>query len=1329
MKLWLFQIYSNITLSWVNQFALKNEPRLEDLNFTRREATSLGKNLLYGCENQVALVQRKFLKKGSFKIGGWVIRCFKWEFLYCILLKIVVICISFRLNSSFKSFIGGGYILGQIKSGFFFFSLYTLKILLDMQLNLKIARLSLKIQTSLIGIVYERLLTTERISASIQESNDRINQKMPNIYNIIFGDLNSVEAFIQALIELLTSPIKIFGVWILLHMQIGFSANVSVVAYLSLFLISQILQIIGATYKWNFMKLRDIRISRCHEYFSSFTTIRQLFWEDLVFEDLQSIREREVQANLHRFLFLMSGTFLEYNSHLLAKFLLFCSFAYLNHNQRHSDTSLKITIASGLSTLHALNLLTGPTRNIVSTILEGIISLRRIKEFFERSSQNSLFKEMGSVILFKNSNETENISINAPKCISDKTPYPSNINKNYVLFEFVNSNPSNTDSSESSCLIGTTQKNQVIIKLLSNNLFFRDKELCILLGESGSGKSVLINYLLEKFDSIGYLNYMNICYSSQNIWLPKGSIKSIILFGKKYDQSNYQRVVNACSLEKDFLMWPDGDLRQIDESDQTLSNGQKSRISLARALYYLADIQKNYENRRVLVILDDIFSSLDEKVSREIFENLFGEKGLLFEIPCILTCNTYKIMELLGQDNIFKMSIRVMILKEGLITYDNFLNEYLKIEYNLKVETPLDTPRVDKVILDREVGRTGIYPENNYPRDPNNMALNEENRQKKKIGLFGEVFDYKYFYYIRYVGYTYFMLFLIVCIFKIGITKQIEICITKYMAEISTSRASSNSFLFYLGLMVLVKLVLDCFSFVSEAIISAKASRHIHKNYLISLLSANNDFYSSIPISKVLNRFNLDLLILDDILIRKMVGVFIRLFDPLVQILIILYMSPPLFVLLFTHIIFITHCFGIPLLNLYKKTQKDILAISSDLSNNFSETKEGLGIIKEFGNKNLYKLRVYENLEGMIESKLMQIYVTQWSSIRIQFFSGPLAILLYTIYIFYLYFMHNYSPLEEVNPMGLEIGYGIYYLISYSDTLNLIFTKISTLEKEMCSLERVLEYSDVDNKQDIWDPEESNSEKFLGSQQPTLKFENVDLSYKKVDFTVNQNHFCFKVIENFTLELGKGEHVGIIGRTGSGKSTLVKAISGIVTPSFGKILLNGVDICSLSKRDRRRMIGIVSQTPLKMSSWTIRKYLDPYSKFSQNDILDILKFTGFYYAMNYYLDGNCDLESIKLSDINRKYFGSFTEFHLKYLNFVRLLLNRKQYSLIVLDEPTPTSHGNSECIQLLSSIRPFKLVSVEDLIKTHFQHCTVIIISHDSKILKHCDRIIDLSKS
>ncbi|KAJ1604912.1 hypothetical protein OJ253_3418 [Cryptosporidium canis] len=1245
--------------------------------------------------------------RGDLKLGKRLLETFWVEFLACILLKTAMIALAVCLNVSLKSFIKVVYSSNQLAPGLVLLVLHICKIVLDCHTSFFIANMSLKLQVFITRAAHEDIVGDRLYPEPSREESD-MQSSSPNIYNVIFGDLSSLETFIQAVLELLTVPLKILGAWMLLQSHIGISANPSVLVYTLLYLASLGLQALGALYKARFMSLRDERIRKCHEYFSSLPAIRQLFWEDLVYEDLMSVRRLEVVANLTRFLLLMLGTFVEYNAHTVAKYILFFSFVFNSANRVTDSDSYGVTIASSVSALHALGILMSPTKNIVSSIVEGVISVRRVLGYFDRNGRARRAGRAPTVGLAVIRDRGRARDLRSPSQRGSELLSPD-----YFC-------PGSHSESDSCCLIGMMEPFYSRMELNLSSLRIKRNELCILSGKSGSGKSSLIDHILHRLDAAGDKSLQTF-HVSQRIWFPKGTVRSAILFGREYDPQIYEKVIQACCLSSEFGLWKERDLRQLDESDQTLSCGQKSRINLARTLYYLLLIQKTQtqDTPDALIVLDDVFSTLDTQTSAEIFENLFRQgSGLIAGESCIVTIYTDRISDLTSGTELPRdQSVKVIILDKGAISYSSSLRDYLR-----EFPSPEGSCHQDSIRgLHQSVGHAESESDCRDPGGLENDTVHAGQTPPRTSGL---SLDSKYLYYLHYIGVSYSVAFFLVCTLKIGVSKFMDIYITSFQSAVS-----KRAFVIKYSILLLLKLLLDLTAYISEALLSAKSSSSIHKNYLASLLRAPLSFYSLTPISRILSRFNLDLLVLDDILVRKIVGVVIRILDPLVHLTLVFCMSPILFPLSIIHIILITVLYGFPLSRIYRTTQMAILSINSSLNNNFSEIIHGWRVIRSFNNGPMYREELCRSLLSMIRPRIVQISAIQWASIRIQLLSGPLVVLLYLAHVLYCNLSGLESP-ERPSLGGIEAGYVIYLYVTFTETLNLIFIKASSLEKDMCSLERIMEYSDKSlgketGTKDLLREEAASDRQLVDNGDARLRFVDVELSYRVSDFTGKDDPVTFKAVRGFNLELSPNEHIGIIGRTGCGKSTLIKGILGVIRPASGKILYNDVEISTLSTKKRREMIGVVPQTPLKVGDWSIRKYLDPFNEHSKESILGALKLTGLYDVIEEQAP-TADIDSVRISDSNSESCLSLTDTHLKYLNFVRLVLNKEKYRVILLDEPT-IEQTEPEDGTNTPPTNQARLVPIEDLIREHFHHCSVVIVSHNVHILKHCNRIISMN--
>ncbi|OII75989.1 ABC transporter family protein [Cryptosporidium andersoni] len=1244
-----------------------------------------------------------------------ILKVFGWDMTLCILLKLAFIISSLYSSVYLSKLLKSGYSQDAVNYGVILTVVLVVKIFLDVHSKFLIGRLSLRIGATVMGISFERILYGS-------ENSTRSTNPKPQIFNLILGDIDTIEPFITSITDIILSPIRIFGSWYILRSQVGFAATPSVVTFVFMMVLSFVFQVLGALQKQPFMYSRDLRIKKCHEYFSNIMTMRMLFWEDIIYKKIMSLRKNEVKANMRRLVLLSTGIFLDYNTHSLAQYVLFCCYFYMYMMKNSYEINFSMTVA--LTTLYVLYSLTNPARNLISKLLDGMVSYNRYKAFIcsysldiNKNTESSIYR-----------NTNKKLSGYYFKYISEEGPI-IRISRSDLIFDKSSLNYEGYESIPQ-------QENQFVLRI--RDLEIKSGECLIVTGKSGSGKSSFLRSILGKmsltsgsdFEYSSLLRDSPVAYCSQYIWLPRGTVRSAILFGRFFDETKYKAVIECCQLVDDFNNWEEGDLRIIDESGYTLSGGQRSRICLARALYSLStsEYQYNTKSKVKLFILDDVFVNIDPQTSHAIFKNMFDTSGLLCNVCCIISCdfNTLEsIYPLRNRHFIPGLSLKIATVNDGLIVSSSNLYSYTFPNKEVN-ESSISTSKY----LDKQfTGISYVAQEiSNTNKIINNKIIKRDTMNEHSI--VGRISRHTYSYYIKLIGIRSFVLFVFACILKSIIDKFNDLYIGCF-SSINNLSSESQSKLWILrnftfenyiclySVILFLKLSIGLSIFISETFLGIRASESVHDKLLYKLINVPFSFYNSNPLGKIINRFNVDILNFDNGIIHKIAGVILNFLNPIIQMAILTFLNPRLSPLIIVYFCFIVYKYGKPLFDTFRASQRIMLVTSSFICTLFSEIQSGKTTISCFCAQSYYTDKFSKKLEIYLKAQYLKLSIYQRTSFRLQIYTAPLAVIISSISVAYTLCNENLTEMVDTSN-DMKRGYLLLYFLFIAEILNRAIGQASILEKDMCSVERIQEYNEMILEHNNFRP--SNSFYQMPKVRTGIVVENLQVDYCPFGNTSDSFLQTFTVFRNLNLKAKPFEHVGIIGRTGCGKSTFLSTLIGILPISKGRILLDGCDILTIPNHIKREIIGVLPQSPLKLNGWTVRQFLDPLNWYNDQSIWQALHICGLSEVIQNFPGGK-GIDSIIICDDGYKCYLSDTQ--IRYLSIVRLILQRHKYRLLIIDEPP--SIGDNKTEYGYPNHKSKSLIPIYDLINLYFRHCNVFIIAHRLLYLQKCDRIVRLS--
>ena len=804
------------------------------------------------------------------------------------------------------------------------------------------------------------------------------------------------------------------------------------------------------------------------------------------------------------------------------------------------------------------------------------------------------------------------------------------------------------------------------VTLKNINLEVKPGEVLGIIGEVGSGKSSLLQailnclMLLNPKECDGVHINGKIGYVSQTSWIQNETIKNNILFFKKYDKIKYEEVLEKCQLKYDLEILEGKDLTEIGEKGVNLSGGQKVRISLARAVYANPDIY----------LFDDPISALDANIGKKIMNDLIINylKGKTRIIV------THALQYLQYMD-------RIIYMKNGKIEWDGTYQEILEQEFFTtmkKLSKINETKNKDK--QEKKPAKKGAK----LSLSGNEIIkiIKEEDEE------IGSVKMNVYCDYSKYLGGVLFLIMIIL----IGALKQTNsggadlwLAYWSTPANQEKSENDKNSkwsfFIIYCCLGVSVVMI----EFIHSKLFlngSLRLGRYLHKDMMVKLVKAPiNLFHDTIPRGQIYNRLSkdLDTAVYSWVSIKTTIDCFMRCFSSFILCGIYDYTSliymPFVFVLGYLCTIFFLKG---------SRPLTRIEAISrSPILNVMSETIPGFASIKAFGIESEYQKKFYKRINDCFNINVCIRGTNMWLQEMFKIFS-----------ILFLTYLVLKICLDSDNSTAQSVGIMFTYSVILQDNLGWCFSNFATTENNMISVERAKKYTEIQGeKPSIIRGRDEKLEENNWPKEGKIRFENYSVRYrpnteivlKKLNFSVNGN-----------------EKVGVVGRTGSGKSTICLCLFRILEPLTGTIYIDDEDITTIGLDLLRKNITIIPQDPCLMEG-TLKYNIDPFNKVSNEEIISILKKIGFEYTES----------DDKILDRKIEQSGTNLSVGEKQLVCICRAILRKS-KIVVMDEATANIDMTTE-------------EKIQKALQYVLDNSTVITVAHRIKTIIDYDKILVLN--
>ncbi|XP_053189319.1 canalicular multispecific organic anion transporter 1 [Scomber japonicus] len=1113
--------------------------------------------------------------------------------------------------------------------------------------------LGMKVRTAIIAAVYKKALVV---------SNDtRKESTVGETVNLMSADaqrFNDVTNFIHLL---WSCPLQIGLSIVFLWMELGPSVLAGLAVMVLMVPINGLLATKARKFQIENMKFKDKRLKIMNEILNGMKILKLYAWEPSFQTQVEGIRGQELKV-MRKFAYLTSvSTFVFSCAPALVSLASFAVFVAVSPNN-------VLTAEKAFTSISLFNILRFPLAMLpmlIAAMVQTTVSRKRLEKFLGGEDLES-------------DTVRHDPSFNSAVSINDGS-------------------------------FAWERETEPLLKNVS--LDIKPGKLVAVVGAVGSGKSSLISALLgEMYSTKGFINIKgSVAFVPQQAWIQNATLRDNILFGSPHEERRFQEVIESCALKPDLELLSGGDLTEIGEKGINLSGGQKQRVSLARATYSQADIY----------LLDDPLSAVDSHVGKHLFEKVIGPNGILKDKTRILVTHGVSFLPYVDE---------IVVLVDGVVSevgsykslrankgaFSEFLDIYAKEQSNRthsesdscqdtadmelipeREDTQPDSPLEDtvSVTLKRENSIRRSQRSNRVRLRKNSSVRKAEDVDESKKGQkliekeameTGQVKFSVYLQYLRALGWGYAtMVFVVYFIQNIAFIAQnlwlsdwtndaVDYYNKTYPASLRDTRV---------GVFGALGVAQGVFVFLGTLLLanaSITASRILHSRLLNNLLRIPMEFYDTTPIGRVVNRFAKDIFTVDEAIPQSFRSWLLCLLGVLGTLFVIC-LATPFFAIII-----------IPLALVYFFVQRFYVASSRQLRrldsvsrspvySHFGETVSGLSVIRAYGHQE----RFLKHNEITIDENLKTVYPwivsNRWLAIRLEFL-GNLVV----------FFAAMLAVISRDSLDSGLVGLSISYALNVTQTLNWLVRMSSELETNIVAVERVSEYSELENEAK-WITDTRPAEKWPESGR--VQFENYKVRYRAgLDL----------VLHGITCDIHSTEKIGIVGRTGAGKSSLTNCLFRIIEAAEGRILIDDIDISTIGLHDLRNKLTIIPQDPVLFSG-TLRMNLDPFDRFSDEEVWRVLELShlkDYVTGLNEGLQHEVSEGGENLSIGQRQL-----------LCLARALLKRSR--ILILDEATAAVDLETDDL-------------IQNTIRKEFSHCTVLTIAHRLHTIMDSSRVMVL---